>query len=137
MFDETAGRPRLAAEPKQWFLSADERGNADTLLDHRSGDGLAWSRGNQVRPLVHGAVYFAELLSAVEAMEAGDRLMFTDWRGDPGRPPRPLNGRAPARGAVEWPVGDAMDPATVGAAAHHGVGARLHGPRFAEARTAS
>ena len=83
MFDETAGRPRLAVEPDRWFLSAGERGNADTVLDHRRGDGLAWSRGNRVRPLVHGAVYFAELLSAVEAMEAGDRLMFTDWRGDP------------------------------------------------------
>ena len=38
---------------------------------------------NHVRPLVHGAVYFRELLTAVEAMEAGDTLLFTDWRGDP------------------------------------------------------
>ena len=83
MFDEMAGRPRLAAEASQWFLSADERGNANAVLDHRHRDGLAWSRGNQVRPLVHGAEYFAELFSAVEAMEAGDRLMFTDWRGAP------------------------------------------------------
>ena len=32
--------------------------------------------------LVHGAVYFRELLKAVEAMSVGDLLMFTDWRGD-------------------------------------------------------
>jgi hypothetical protein len=29
------------------------------------------------------AVYFRDLLTAVEAMERDDRLMFTDWRGDP------------------------------------------------------
>lgn len=39
--------------------------------------------GNEVRALVHGATYFRELLTAVQAMGAGDLLMFTDWRGDP------------------------------------------------------
>jgi phosphatidylserine/phosphatidylglycerophosphate/cardiolipin synthase-like enzyme len=43
---------------------------------------LAWSAGNLVRPLVHGAKYFSELLAAVALMGQGDRLMFTDWRGD-------------------------------------------------------
>ncbi len=32
---------------------------------------------------MHGATYFAELLSRVRAMERGDLLLFTDWRGDP------------------------------------------------------
>ncbi len=39
--------------------------------------------GNDVRPLVHGATYFSELVARVGAMEAGDLLLFTDWRGDP------------------------------------------------------
>ncbi|HVB27738.1 MAG TPA: phospholipase D-like domain-containing protein, partial [Mycobacteriales bacterium] len=69
-------------EPSRWFLTAHERGNAHTLLDRRQPDGLAWSTGNHVRPLVHGAAYFRELRAAVEAMGAGDLLLFTDWRGD-------------------------------------------------------
>ena len=68
---------------RQWFLSADERGNSQTSLDSRHPDGLAWSIGNRVRALVHGSVYFAELYAAVEAMGSGDLLMFTDWRSDP------------------------------------------------------
>ena len=36
-----------------------------------------------MRPLVHGATYFAELAPAVDQMRAGDLLMFVDWRGDP------------------------------------------------------
>jgi phosphatidylserine/phosphatidylglycerophosphate/cardiolipin synthase-like enzyme len=67
----------------EWFLTADERGNPATRLDSRHGDGLAWSTGNEVMPLVHGARYYAELLARVPAMRAGDLLLFTDWRGDP------------------------------------------------------
>ena len=66
-----------------WFLTAAERGNPSTGFDARRDDGLAWSRGNHVRPLIHGASYFAELLARVPAMTAGDVLLFTDWRGDP------------------------------------------------------
>ncbi|MCX5175660.1 phospholipase D family protein [Streptomyces virginiae] len=66
-----------------WLLEPGERGNPATRLDRRRPDGAAWSRGNHVRPLVHGAVYFAELLAAVRAMGPGDLLLFTDWRGDP------------------------------------------------------
>jgi phosphatidylserine/phosphatidylglycerophosphate/cardiolipin synthase-like enzyme len=66
-----------------WFLSAEERGNAATLLDQDKPAGVAWTTGNLVRPLVHGATYFAELVPAVERMQAGDLLMFADWRGDP------------------------------------------------------
>lgn len=68
---------------EDWFLLAAERGNPATLVDSRRGDGLAWSTGNEVRPLVHGASYFAELLARVNRMQAGDLLLFTDWRGDP------------------------------------------------------
>jgi phosphatidylserine/phosphatidylglycerophosphate/cardiolipin synthase-like enzyme len=70
-------------EMTEWFLSAAERGNADTLLDRDKPAGEAWTDGNTVRPLVHGASYFAELVPAVERMRAGDLLMFADWRGDP------------------------------------------------------
>ncbi len=68
---------------EDWFLRPSERGNPATRIDSRRPDGLAWSTGNEVRPLVHGATYFAELLARVSAMEAGDLLLFTDWRGDP------------------------------------------------------
>ena len=66
-----------------WFLTAEERGNAFTVLDRRHRCGEAWTSGNEVRPLVHGASYFADLLATVRAMRAGDLLLFTDWRGDP------------------------------------------------------
>lgn len=66
-----------------WFLTAAERDNADTSLDRRHADGTAWTEGNDVEPLVHGATYFRVLLEAVAAMGPGDRLSFTDWRGDP------------------------------------------------------
>jgi phosphatidylserine/phosphatidylglycerophosphate/cardiolipin synthase-like enzyme len=66
----------------RWFLTASERGNPDTRLDDRH-DGTAWSTGNTVRPLVHGATYFRELLHRIRALDEGDLLLFTDWRGDP------------------------------------------------------
>ncbi|MEU7006300.1 phospholipase D-like domain-containing protein [Streptomyces sp. NPDC046332] len=66
-----------------WLLGPGERGNSATRLDRRRPDGKAWSEGNQARPLVHGAVYFRELLAAIHVMRAGDLLLFTDWRGDP------------------------------------------------------
>jgi phosphatidylserine/phosphatidylglycerophosphate/cardiolipin synthase-like enzyme len=66
-----------------WFLGASERGNPATTLDAPHPGEQAWSTGNLVRPLVHGATYFAELVSAVERMRRGDLLMFSDWRGDP------------------------------------------------------
>ena len=69
--------------PEDWLLTAAERGNAATVMDRRRADGLAWSTGNQVTTLVHGAAYFADLLAAIRAQRAGDLLLFTDWRGDP------------------------------------------------------
>src|SRR4030095_7942366 len=70
-------------ELRDWFLTATERGNTWTSIDASHGDGTAWTTGNRVRPLIHGATYFAELLAAVRAAGAGDHLFFTDWRGDP------------------------------------------------------
>jgi phosphatidylserine/phosphatidylglycerophosphate/cardiolipin synthase-like enzyme len=66
-----------------WFLTRAERGNPASRLDARRRDGTAWTAGNEVRPLIHGAAYFAELAARVPALQAGDVLLFTDWRGDP------------------------------------------------------
>ena len=68
---------------EDWFLTSEERGNSSTRIDLRRPDGTAWVTGNDVRPLVHGRVYFAELLAAVRRLRRGDLLLFTDWRGDP------------------------------------------------------
>ena len=65
-----------------WLLTREERGNPHTAIDSRH-EGFAWTEGNEVRALVHGAAYFKELLRRIEDMRAGDVVMFTDWRGDP------------------------------------------------------
>ncbi|MEA2628029.1 MAG: hypothetical protein QOJ10_489 [Chloroflexota bacterium] len=65
-----------------WFLTASERGNAFTGVDRRH-PGQAWTTGNHVETLVHGATYFRRLLEAVTELGAGDQLFFTDWRSDP------------------------------------------------------
>jgi phosphatidylserine/phosphatidylglycerophosphate/cardiolipin synthase-like enzyme len=77
------GGPGQGGDLEDWLLTSLERGNPVTLLDERHAGRAAWSTGNQVRPLVHGAVYFAELLAGVSALQAGDSLLFSDWRGDP------------------------------------------------------
>ncbi|NRQ31049.1 phospholipase [Nonomuraea sp. NN258] len=61
---------------EDWFLTAEERDNPDTRLE-------AWTTGNLVRPLVHGACYFAELKARVDRLGKDDLLLFADWRGDP------------------------------------------------------
>jgi phosphatidylserine/phosphatidylglycerophosphate/cardiolipin synthase-like enzyme len=61
---------------EDWFLSTDEWGNPHTELRR-------WTAGNDVRPLIDGASYYAELLAAVRRQQRGDLLLFTDWRGDP------------------------------------------------------
>jgi len=66
-----------------WFLSADERGNPYSDIDRRHRDQAAWTVGNRVRTLVHGASYFAKLRETIESLGEGDSLHFTDWRGDP------------------------------------------------------
>jgi phosphatidylserine/phosphatidylglycerophosphate/cardiolipin synthase-like enzyme len=65
----------------QWLLTPRERNNPYTLLDRCREE--AFTRGNRVRALVHGAEYFGELCERVAAMTSGDLIMFTDWRGDP------------------------------------------------------
>jgi phosphatidylserine/phosphatidylglycerophosphate/cardiolipin synthase-like enzyme len=66
----------------QWFLGVDERGNPHTDIDRARGDGRAWTDGNVVTPLVHGATYFSRLLDALTGLRSGDFVLFTDWRGD-------------------------------------------------------
>ncbi len=51
----------------EWFISATERGNVATRLDSRHPGGRAWSAGNEVTALVHGASYFPELARCVSA----------------------------------------------------------------------
>lgn len=69
-------------EPSTWLLTARERGNPATRLDDRHAGGEAWSTGNEVSPLVHGAAYFADLAAEVRKLRAGDLQLVTDWRGD-------------------------------------------------------
>ena len=59
-----------------WLLDADERGNPHTRL-------RPFTTGNEVRPLIEGATYYADLLAAIRRQRRGDLLLFTDWRGDP------------------------------------------------------
>ncbi|WP_323793655.1 phospholipase D family protein [Nocardioides sp.] len=88
-----------------WLLSADERGNDRTRLDEIH-PGQAWTEGNRVRPLIHGATYFARLHECLEATGAGDVVRFADWQGDaderltgePGSEVLEVLGRAAARG---------------------------------------
>jgi phosphatidylserine/phosphatidylglycerophosphate/cardiolipin synthase-like enzyme len=89
-----------------WLLSASERGNPRTRLDARHPGEQAWSSGNRVRALVHGATYFAELFERLEATREGDLVLFTDWQGDaderltgePGSEVAEVLGRADERG---------------------------------------
>ena len=68
---------------RDWLLTQTERANPSTTLDDGHPGDQAWSTGNRVRPLVHGATYFAELQERIAATHAGDLIYFTDWRGDP------------------------------------------------------
>jgi phosphatidylserine/phosphatidylglycerophosphate/cardiolipin synthase-like enzyme len=69
-------------DPAIWLLTRAERDNPDTRLDDRHDGDAAWSEGNLVTPLVHGAAYFAELHAALSAAGPGDLVLFTDWQGD-------------------------------------------------------
>jgi phosphatidylserine/phosphatidylglycerophosphate/cardiolipin synthase-like enzyme len=65
----------VSVDLDQWFLTMRERDNPACELP-------AWCAGNDVRPLVDGATYFARLAEEVPELEPGDQLFFTDWRGD-------------------------------------------------------
>ena len=69
-------------EPASWMLSKQDRGNPRTTVDDQHPGDEAWSHGNVVRPLIHGATYFAELFERLEATRPGDLVLFTDWQGD-------------------------------------------------------
>ena len=64
-----------------WFLNPEERGNPASQIDERHPD-RAWTPGNHVEAIVHGRDYFARFVRAARALHEGDRLSFTDWRGD-------------------------------------------------------
>jgi len=66
-----------------WFLSTEERGNPATQLDRRRGDDKAWTEGNRVDVLVHGAEYFARLYEVFRTLDPDDWVHLTDWEGDP------------------------------------------------------
>jgi phosphatidylserine/phosphatidylglycerophosphate/cardiolipin synthase-like enzyme len=70
------------ANTGSWFLSAAERGNLATDVHAGGAGSLSWSEGNLVTPLIHGATYFARLHDELTALRLGDRVWFTDWRGD-------------------------------------------------------
>lgn len=72
----------MDSDAGSWFLSRDERGNPATDVQSDGPGPSSWSEGNLVRPLVHGAAYFARLHEELTALKAGDRVWFTDWRGD-------------------------------------------------------
>jgi phosphatidylserine/phosphatidylglycerophosphate/cardiolipin synthase-like enzyme len=65
-----------------WFLGPEERGNPATVIDRRRGDGRAWTEGNRVGALVHGAEYYRRLLAALRTLRKGDLVAISDWRGD-------------------------------------------------------
>ncbi len=89
-----------------WLLTKTERANEQTVVDAQHPGDEAWSEGNLVRPLIHGATYFAELYERLEATQAGDLVFFTDWQGDaderltdePGSEVVEVFGRADERG---------------------------------------
>lgn len=66
-----------------WFLPIEGRGNPDTRLDERRGDGCAYTLGNHVEAVAHGEPYMARLHASLCAMRPGDALYLIDWRGDP------------------------------------------------------
>ena len=105
----------------QWLLTADERGNPATRLDRRHPSGQAWTGGNDVRPHVHGASYFPELVRCVRLMQAGDLLLFTDWRGDPDQ----------AMDADGTPIADLLCEAATRGVVVKGLVWRSHLDRFA------
>jgi len=65
-----------------WFLRPEERGNPATSIDTRRPGATAWTVGNDVTPLVHGATYFARLAAELSELDGGGHVRFTDWRGD-------------------------------------------------------
>ncbi|CAN5438593.1 phospholipase D-like domain-containing protein [soil metagenome] len=74
--------PAPPPDLSRWLLTQRQRGNPATRIDDGHPRDEAWSEGNEVRPLVHGATYFAELCERVDATKPGDLVLFTDWQGN-------------------------------------------------------
>jgi phosphatidylserine/phosphatidylglycerophosphate/cardiolipin synthase-like enzyme len=68
-------------EIEDWLLLPAERENEHARVD-LAHEGVAWTTGNTVRPVVHGRHYMAELHERITGLGPGDRLYFVDWRGD-------------------------------------------------------
>ena len=68
---------------QNWFLTRAQRGNDFTGLDMRHAGTQAWTAGNNVEALIHGATYFERLLRTIAELVEDDQVFFTDWRGDP------------------------------------------------------
>ena len=66
----------------EWFLSAEERGDPATAINHGGEPNLAWTVGNHVDPLIHGATYFSRLVGCLSTLGAEDQVLLVDWRGD-------------------------------------------------------
>lgn len=82
---------------ERWFLTLEERGNEGSEIDRRRGNQKAWTEGNTVIPLVHGATYFSRLYEEISQLGRGSHLWFLAWRGDAGER---LSGAGTELGAV-------------------------------------
>ena len=71
----------VQADPGHWFLTAAERDNPGTTIDHRRNGGLGWTAGNEVTVHIDGASYFNRLNQALQDCSPGDHVWFTDWAG--------------------------------------------------------
>jgi phosphatidylserine/phosphatidylglycerophosphate/cardiolipin synthase-like enzyme len=66
----------------EWFLSAQERGNPLTAEGEGAEPSLAWTVGNHVEPLIHGALYFSRLVACLSGLDVPDEILIAEWRGD-------------------------------------------------------
>ena len=73
--------------PRDWLLTEPSAATRRTRLDDRHDGDQAWSEGNLVRPLIHGATYFRELYDA----DRGDASRAT-WCSSPTGRATPTSG---------------------------------------------
>jgi len=67
-----------------WLLTPRERGNPATHFGAEHEAGTAWSNGNLVHPLIHGATYFAELVASRIASQRDPRVGHDEVARQPG-----------------------------------------------------
>jgi phosphatidylserine/phosphatidylglycerophosphate/cardiolipin synthase-like enzyme len=80
---EAADDTLALLDVRRWFLTRAQRGNPAGRLYRDAPDDVAWTAGNDVRPLIDGATYFARLCAELRDAGPGDQVYFVDWRGDP------------------------------------------------------